>query len=326
MLLPAAALLVLLGAAAPESEAGIPPGPTAVEPLPAKLLRPHQDAWFVSEVHRRSHGQVVFSRAAIEPPRELEARFARSYTRRDALYGRVYLDRSLANTPVAVPGQRPIFPPESAWFVRMFVDGRAFDGAAGVLFGALRLSSSPQEERQLTTWKLDLHPAVGDQEPNELTLAWARAVNRLEPGKRRIRLEVWGGDLQQHTQSPRAVGELTLAVGKTDFVGSGRPPPADGYRGTDREALREAVRPLFAKVEPPLAVERVVLLKVWSQRLEPDVRHVLAAGRADDADGDRICEWRVVLVRQDGGPGTWRATRLQECRLPECAASVADCE
>lgn len=305
---------------------GIPAGPTSVEAMPYGTPRPHQDAWFVSEVHQRYQSQVVFSRAPIEPPKELEGRFASVFSRRDALYGRVYLERSLANTPIAVPGLRPIWPPESGWFVRMFVDGRPFDGGAGVLHGALRLSSSPEEDRQLTTWKFDLHPAAGDEEPTEVSLAWARAANKLAPGRRRIRLEVWGGDLQQHTRTPRAVGELVLNVGKGDFVGSGRPAPREAYQGHDKQTLRAAVLPLFSQTRPPLEAEKVSILKVWSQRLEPGVRHVLAAGREADPDGDRICEWKVVQVRQEGSPGAWRGTRLEECRSPECVPVVADCD
>ncbi|MGC4119248.1 MAG: hypothetical protein QM765_32720 [Myxococcales bacterium] len=305
---------------------GIPAGPTSVEAMPYGLMRPHQDAWYVSDVHQRYKSEVVFSRVSIEPPRELEERFASTFARRDSLYGRVYLERSLANTPIAVPGLRPIFPPESGYFVRMFVDGKPFDGGAGVLHGALRLSSSPEEDRQLTTWRFDLHPAAGDEEPTELSLAWARAVNKLKPGRRRIRLEVWGGDLQQHSRTPRAVGELLLNVGKDDFVGSGRRAPREGYQGHDKEPLRAAVQPLFSQTRPPLKAEKVSLLKVWSQRLEPGVRHVLAAGREADPDGDRVCEWKVIQVRQDGSPGAWRATRLEECRAPECVPVVADCD
>ncbi|HEY3451592.1 MAG TPA: hypothetical protein VGK67_34860 [Myxococcales bacterium] len=306
--------------------AGIPAGPTAVAAMPLGFARPHQDAWFVSDVHQRYQSQVVFSRVSIEPPREMESRFASAFSRRDSLYARVYLERSLANTPIAVSGLRPIFPPESGYFVRMFVDGKPFDGGAGVLHGALRLSSSPEEDRQLTTWRFDLHPAAGDEEPTELSLAWARAVNKLKPGRRRVRLEVWGGDLQQHTQTPRAVGELVLNVGKDDFVGSGRRAPREGYQGHDKESLRAAAKPLFSQTRPPLQAEKVALLKVWSQRLEPGVRHALVAGRQADPDGDRICEWKVIQVRQDGSPGAWRATRLEECRSAECVPVVADCE
>jgi hypothetical protein len=152
-----------------------------------------------------------------------------------------------------------------------------------------------------------------------------RAANKLKPGKHRIRLEVWGGDLQQHTRTPRAVGELTLLCGKDDFLSTGRKAPADGYKGLDREPLRAIVRKLFAQTRPPLVAEKVVLLKVWTLKLEPGIRHVLAAGRAADSDGDRVCEWHVVQVRQAGGPGAWRATRLEDCRLPECVSQVADC-
>jgi len=305
--------------------AHIPAGPVAVEALPKSLERPIQDARFVSDVHQRFQSRIVFSRAPVDPPREDERKFAGAFSRRDVIYGRVYLERSLANTPIAVPGLRPIFPPESGYFVRMLVDGKPFDGKTGVLFGALRLSPTPQEDRQLTTWKLDLHPAQSDGETTELALAWVRAVNKLKPGRRSLRLEVWGGDLQQHTRTPRAVGELVLSVGKDDYLSSGRRAPVDGYRGRDRETLRKAVRPLFSKDRPPLAAERVVILKVWSQRLEPGIRHALVAGRAADPDGDRICEWRVIQVRQAGSPGAWRGTRLEECSSPECVSTVADC-
>ena len=304
---------------------GLPTGPVAVEQIAANTVRPHQDAWFVSELHQRIHSTIVFSHATIDPPREVEREFGTVFGRRDTLHGRVYLERSLANTPIAVPGMRPIYPDESAWFVRMFVDGKIFDGKTGVLFGQSRLSTNPQEDVQLTTWRFDLHPPTGDQDPSELSIAWTRAVNKLKSGRHRIRLEVWGGDLQQHTHTPRAVGELTLVCGKDDFVSTGRKAPAEGYKGFDRDSLRTAARKLFAQTMPPLAAEKVVLLKVWTLKLEPGIRHVLAAGRAADSDGDRVCEWHVIQVRQAGSPGAWRASKLEDCHSPECVSQVADC-
>ena len=68
------------------------------------------------------------------------------------------------------------------------------------------------------------------------------------------------------------------------------------------------------------------MLKVWSQRLEPAVRHALVAARAADVDGDRICEWRVIQVRQAGGPGAWRVSKLEDCRGPDCVPQIADCD
>ena len=176
----AAAAGVILVAAVAFGAAVLPKGPVSVEQVPAGMVRPHIDAWFVSEVHQRLHSTIVFSRAGtIDPPKEAAGQFTRTFSRRAPIYGRVYLERSLANTPIVSPGVRPVFPQESAYFVRMFVDGKTFDGGAGILFAALKLSSSPQEDRQLTTWRFDLHPPQGEQEPSELGIAWARAVNRL---------------------------------------------------------------------------------------------------------------------------------------------------
>lgn len=305
----------------------LPPGPVSVEPLAAKIARPHKDAWFVSDVHQRHAGKIVFSGQLIDPPKEPESQFRSAFSRGERLYARVYLDRSLPNTPVAVPGMRAIYPAEAAHFIRMFVDGKPFDGGAGILHGASHVSSSAAEDKQLTTWRADLSPAVEPGEsPTELAIAWARAVNKLKPGKRRIRLELWGGDLQQHTKSPRAVGELTLNVGKSDFIGCGRPAPVEGYKGTDKETLRADAKKLFSTAEPPFAAERVVILKAWSQRLQPGVRFLLVAGRAADPDGDRVCEWRVMQLRQAGGRGAWRATRRVDCLMPECVPVVANCD
>jgi hypothetical protein len=312
--------------AARPAPAGIPAGPAAVEALPRGLVRLHQDAWYVSDVHQRYHSQIVFSRASIEPPRELESRFASAFSRRDAIYGRVYLERSLANTPIAVPGLRPIFPEESGYFVRMFVDGKPFDGGAGVLTGALRLSSSLEEDRQLTTWRFDLRPAPGDEEPTELSLAWARAVNKLAPGRRRVRLEVWGGDLQQHTRSPRARRGAGPQRRKGRLRGRGEARAARGLPGP-RQGVA-ARRRAAAVLEGPAAPEGREGLHPQGVEPAPGARSAARARRRPRGgpDGDRICEWRVIQLRQDGGPGAWRATRLEECRSPECVPVVADCD
>src|SRR3990172_975416 len=184
------AVLALAGAAEP-ARPRLPPGPSKVVALPSGLKRPYKDRWFSSDVHQRHQGTLVFSRQRIENPQENEALLASSFGRRDPLYARVYLDRSIPNTPVLAPGRRTVFPAEAAHFYRLFVDGRPFDGALGIFWSGLRLSSSEAEDRQTTTWRFEPHPVpMDDRASPEAAVAWARVVNGLAPGNHRLRFEL----------------------------------------------------------------------------------------------------------------------------------------
>ncbi len=328
----AAALGSALVQASEQAPDLLPAGPSPVETLPGGLKRPHQDQWFTDETHQRRQGTIVFSRERIENPHENEALFSAAFGRREPLYGRVYLDRAVVNTPVFARGRRPVFPAESAHFYRLFVDGKPFDRALGVFTSGLRLSSSEAEDRQLTTWRFEPHPSpLDDRAAPEVALAWARAVNALEPGRHRVRIELWAGELDQHSAGPRAAGELTLAAGAQDFLGSGVQAPVDGYGARDRDQIKQAIQGLLARARPPVPAERLALARVWAERAlgEPGApaRHILAIARtAGDARG-KVCEYRGFLVRQERARGRWGPMELEPaCALAECAPFWADCE
>jgi hypothetical protein len=330
------ALVGAIAAASPartaETRTPLPAGPTPVEPLPAGVKRPYKDQWFTDDVHQRRTGTIVFSRERIENPGENEGAFSTAFGRKEPLYGRVYVDRSIPNTPVQTPARHWVFPAEGAHFYRLFVDGKPFDGGLGVFWSALRLSTTEAEDKQMTTWRFEPHPATADDRAMpEAGVAWAKVVNALSPGKHKLRFELWAGEIDQHSKGPRAAGEIALNVDEADFLSAGLPAPADGYRDRDRDKVKEGIRKVLAQARPPTQTDRVALKHVWSEKAGGEsgatMRRILAIARtAHDAKG-RVCEYRGFLVRQERSGGRWGRLKLEpSCPMPDCAPYWADCE
>ncbi len=279
--------------------------PTEVVLTPESEPRPvSQEQGITGAVHRQHLGKIVFSTQEI-PVQPSAAAFRSRFGAKDPIYGRVFVNRSIKNTPLYL-GEDKIASTAPSWEVRLFVDGKN----QAVKFGSLFRRPARQEPGDTwCTWRLEPRPEqiTSNTAYPGIVEGFNQVVAKLTPGKHLLRFEVWVIEGQFSSRGPIAAGELTYTRGKGDKVTLGRL-PKNFLRGREEaEAVAQMKKALVGKgiAKGPSEILRVVASSRWSEGVFTDTkktyRKITGTVLWRDSDGDGVCRYtsyNFVKVQQ----------------------------
>lgn len=280
------------------------------------------------KLHAANAGRILWSKQAISFKTQDSAKLEETFQLSDPIYGRILLQRSIANTPVYQEGwQKPEQNRDNSYEVKLFVDGQN----VAVSFGVFEQGKQNDEVGHTwTTWQYGIHPVPPDKDFATESSAWSKAVRGIAAGRHAVRFEMWGTLGQYRTREPLAVGEFTLLVGQGERVAATGSFPADNYSGGDLEAVRAEMRKALvgpvAKSDAEIA--KVAVTGNWVEGIYTDTknryRKISGAVLWADSNNDKVCRFTTYNFISDAAGGGWTPARFRSfCN--GCPEGEVDC-
>lgn len=212
--------------------------PTPVAPIPASAQRKGPDQGMTSATHKKFVGQIVFTTKQV-PLKPKASIFRKTFKGSDTIYGRVFVSRSLDNTPVYLGGKASL-PRRARWRVHAFVDGVHQPIRFGAFF---ELGFKGSSNSQWTTWRFEPRPKALDNDTAYpgIVKGFNKIVANMAPGKHKVHFEVWAVEGQFRSKTPIAAGGFTYVRGANDKLVAGKLPKS-GLSGGARAAVVKQMR------------------------------------------------------------------------------------
>ena len=170
-----------------------------------------KDQGFTSPVHKKYVKQIKWSKSVIAYNDVANAVLENRFKLIDPIYGRIFLERSIRNTPIfSSANNKPSENSKNSYEMKLFIDGKDSGGSFGVFDEGY---FNDEMGKTWTTWQFSPHlPNPSNSDDKKICAAWEKAVRGLSAGEHKIRFELWGVLGQFRSAEPLAVGSFTLVV------------------------------------------------------------------------------------------------------------------
>ncbi len=290
--------------------------------LAAQALNAQQVSWYskdfgiTSPEHKKYMKQIIWSKAEIPYNDVANSILQKRFDLKDPIYGRVFLEHSIRNTPIFSSGsKKPLENWKNNFVVKLFIDGKDTKGRFGVFYEAYY---NDDMGKQWTTWQFSPHllnPESADEKI--IAKAWEKALRGISAGEHEIRFEYWGVMGQQRTAEPLAKGSFTLVVKKGERMAVGNNFPKDSYSGSDvnkiRSAMKKAIVGPVAKNQNE--VQKVAVTSNWKKGVYSDskrrYRTINGTVLWSDKDNDGIYRFTSYVFISDQNGSGWTPLRYK---------------
>lgn len=274
-----------------------------------------KDMGFTSSVHKKYVKQIIWSKSIINFNEQESARLETKFKLTDPIYGRIFLERSIRNTPLYYKSNnKPTENSRNSFEWKLYIDGKDTGGSFGVFYQAF---FNDDMGKNWTTWQFSPHllnPDAGEEQ--EIGAAWEKAVRGLSVGEHSVRFELWGGsELQFRSSEPMTVGTFTLLVSKGEKVATLAKFPKETYSGNDTSQLREQLKKALATGKISYSdIVKLAITTDWAYSRYTDSkkehRKISAAVLFSDKDNDGVCRFVTYNFISDKSGNGWTAPRF----------------
>lgn len=295
------------------------------------INNPTPDQGFTSPTHEKYSGQIVFADnlADISFKKENPSGFKNSFDASQAIYSRVYLDKSIGNTSHG--GERCY---SATLMYDLYINGRKvpFKKSFG-LFGGLPNNEKTfymegvTDVEQLdvwTTWRPTFLPLESDEElkfgsVNIMARCFVLSLLELPAGTHEIELKMYSRNMAAGKNTDvLASGKFTLNLTNADkraMAFKYAPPlPKEKWQGNDKEAIEQDIKRAFVKELGKTPIITGIYSPYWNENTYSltGQRYRKIAGWAvfEDGDGDGQVPITTFNFISDYSNGSWTALRF----------------
>lgn len=192
----------------------------------------YTDLGITSPVHKKHIKQIVWSKSVIAFDNVENAVLETRFKLTDPIYGRIFLESSIRNTPVySSNSDEPLENWKNSYQFKLFIDGKDTGGSFGVFDEGF---FNDELGKTWTTWQFVPRPsAAPDADEKKVAEAWEKAVRGLSAGEHSVQFELWGVLGQQRSKEALAKGLFTLVVSKGESIATVSKFPQQTYSGND---------------------------------------------------------------------------------------------
>ena len=288
-----------------------------------------KDQGFTSSVHKKYVKQIVWSKSVISSDKQESAVLETRFSLTDQIYGRLFLERSIRNTPVySSANNKPLENTRNSFEWKLFIDGKDTGGSFGVFYDAY---FNDPEGKTWTTWQFSpqlFNPDAGEEQ--QIGTAWEKAVRGLSKGEHEVRFDLWGVNGTHRSSEPLTSGTFTLVVSKGERVSTTAKFPSETYSGSDAAVLSKQLKNALINKGKASAseIKRLAITGNWTFNSYTDskkkYRKISAAVLFADKDNDGVCRFVTYNFISDKNGNDWTAPRFHSfCN--GCPEGDVDC-
>lgn len=273
-----------------------------------------KDKGITSPEHKKYVKQVIWSKSVIVWDNVANSVLETRFKLTDPIYGRIFLDRSIHNTPVySSVSNEPEENTRNSIEWKLYIDGKDTGGRFGVFHQG---QYDDDHGKNWTTWQFSPHVLNPDWEEDKIIgTAWEKAVRGLSPGEHSVRFEMWGVSGQFRSSEPMTVGTFTLVVSKGEKVATLAKFPKETYSGNDASQLREQLKKALATGKISYSdIVKLAITSNWAYKRYKDskkeYRMISAAVLFSDKDNDGVCRFVTYNLISDKTGNGWTAPRF----------------
>lgn len=269
-----------------------------------------KDQGFTSPVHKKNVKKIVWSKSVIAFNDVANAVLETRFKLTDPIYGRIFLERSIRNTPVySSVNDTPLENWKNSYEMKLFIDGKDSGGSFGVFDEGY---FNDEMGKQWTTWQFSPHmqnPSNSDDE--KICAAWEKAVRGLRVGEHKIRFELWGVLGTHRSAEPMSVGTFTLVISPGERVSTVGKFPEETYSGSDASELRNLLINALAQkgIAPKAEIRKIAITSDWTYNRYTDTkkeyRKISATVLFSDKDNDGVCRFVTYNFKSDKNGNGW---------------------
>ncbi len=281
-----------------------------------RMMNRYKERPLTSRLSKKYKGRMVWSKRIISFTEQDTIPLTTTFKLSDPIFGRIYFNHSLANTPVYSKSNmnKPEENTSYGYIFKLFIDGQEKADSFGVF---LTGNFNQDQGETWATYQFAPNPIPFDKDFSREAAAWRRATQGLSPGSHAIRFELWGVQGQFQSKEPVAVGEFSLVVAAGDRVAPGLTFPHDSYNGSNIEAVR---RSMAKALVGPVAKNRNEVLKVavtgnWKEGVYSDTknryRKISGTVLWYDKNNDSVCRFTTYnFISNHAGGTNWTPLRF----------------
>ena len=275
----------------------------------------YEDKGITSPVHKKHVKQIVWSKKAIEFDNQEKAVLETSFKLTDPIYGRIFLECSIRNTPIySKANDTPLENTKNSFEYKVFIDGKNAGGSFGVFEEGF---FDDDIGKTWTTWQFSPHLITPETEDEKKTAtAWEKAVRGLSVGDHSIRFELWGVMGQHRSSEPLAQGSFTLLVSKGESIATVSKFPQETYSGNDAVSLGKQLRKALTEkgIASSSEIKKLAITSNWVNNRYTDskkeYRKISAAVLFSDKDNDGVCRFVTYNFISDKNGNGWTTPRF----------------
>jgi hypothetical protein len=274
-----------------------------------------KDMGFTSSVHKKYVKQIIWSKSIINFNAQESAKLETKFKLTDPIYGRLFLERSIRNTPVySSANNKPLENSRNSFEWKLYIDDKDTGGSFGVFYEAY---FNDDMGKNWTTWQFSPHPSnLESSEEKEIGAAWEKAVRGLSPGEHSVRFELWGVIGTYRSSEPMTIGTFTLVVSKGERVGTVGKFPKETYSGSDASELGNQLKNALAQkgIAPLAEIRKIAITSDWAYNRYTDTkkeyRKISATVLFSDKDNDGVCRFVTYNFKSDKSGTGWANPRF----------------
>ncbi|WP_291723847.1 hypothetical protein [Bernardetia sp.] len=294
-----------------------------------------QDQGMTSETHSKYVGKIVFASdpTALNFKNENPSKFKTSFSADEPIYSKIYLAKSLANTPyqngdteyaLMVNGYKMTIDGKPVEFKRTFGDMQPKMNGRDIYYYTELDLQNMASFKEWTTWRHFLLPKENDEElkygnRNISARAFTLALLDLEEGTHNVKIELYGHSMTEdkHTE-PVATGEFEITLTAEDKKNLAfkyaAPLPKDKWQGGNKEQILKELAVAFENEfkEKPLYIG--ILDADWKEGTYSlngqKYRKISAYAVWADKDGDGMNSLTGYNWISDYSSGSWTKLRF----------------
>lgn len=276
------------------------------------IMTKYEEAEINSALYRKNPRSIVWSAKEISLAGQDNSILKKSFRLSDPIFGRLYLDHSLGNTPIYGSSGVPARNREFRYEFRLFIDGQEKVDRFQV-FTTGKLNSKAGESWK--TWQFAPNPIPHDAGFQNEADAWRRTTKGLSPGTYNVRFELWAAHGQARSRGPISVGEFSLIVKKGARISAGMKFPEEMYSGNDAAQLREQLKKALATGKISYSeIVKLAIAKDWAYNRYSDskkeYRKISAAVLFTDKDNAGVCRFVTYNFISDKNGNGWTKPRF----------------
>ena len=258
-------------------------------------------------------GKIVWSTKEINFADQDNSVLRNSFKLSDPIFGRIYLDHSLGNTPIYGSSGGPQENSNFSYEFRLFIDGQEKVDRFNV-FTSGRLNGQAGESWK--TWQFAPNPIPHDASFQNEADAWRRTTKGLTPGIHSVRFELWAVQGQVRSRDPISIGEFSLIVKEGNRISAGMMFPKETYSGNDASNLNRLLKNALVKkgIAPSKEINKLAITGDWAYNRYSDskneYRKISAAVLFTDKDNDAICRFVTYNFISDKSSNRWTEPRF----------------
>jgi len=261
----------------------------------AKIQTRYTDQGDTGKAHRQNMKKIVWASKAISLKQQDSITHRDSFSLSEPIFGRIYLEHSIGNTPVYAQGSNsPSVNHGFGYEVRLLVNGNNVPIKFGVFdSGQLKY----EDGKKSTSWEFSPNPVPYNEDFKSEAKAWRKATRGLLPGKHNILFEVWAVQGQSYSKTAIASGKFTLSINKGEHLSLGSEFPADQSNIKNLDEIRNNMKTaLIGTVANNTAeILDISVTSGWSYGIYTDnqkkYRIVRGAVLWADTNNDKVCRY-----------------------------------